>query len=261
MGPLSGDVLAADWVYTPCDRRRSITPEHQRTRSKYMNREQSIFILIGVLVLAGMLLCVPVTVRMLSLYVYAGDPNAGWNEIVVHSFMPEGWPKYMNHGLLFWQCMFLVEIISCLVLVFERSIRNNASDIEKSKRILPFTLATASLLIFSLWILSSATNCLWWLFFRLGLISAALLAFLAAIVMIDVFVVRKQAILLKTALTSLVGLTVCMAISCTGHRYSPNQIRITPNLWRLLGVCVFLCVWILYGIHQFVQKNRACPEP
>lgn len=219
-----------------------------------MNRGQFIVVLIGALVLAGMFLCVPVSIHMMSLYFYSGDPNAGLNEIVFYQFLPEGWPRVINSGLLFWQCVFLAEIISFLVLAFKKSIKKNTSEINKTEKVLSFILITASTSIFFLWVVNTSME--YWSRFLggRGLLFAGLLGLLATVSMIDVFVVKKRALLLNTTLMSLASLTVCMAISCSGHRYSQNEIQITPNLWRLIGVLIFLSVWMFYGIYQFIQK-------
>ncbi len=127
-----------------------------------MNREQSLFVIIGTLVLAGMFLCVPVSIHIMSLYFWAGDPNAGLNTMTFHRFMPEGWPRVINYGFLFWQCFFLAGIISCLVFVFRRNIRKPICDIKKSKRLFSSILITTSVLLYFMGIVDASLGNVFW---------------------------------------------------------------------------------------------------
>lgn len=221
-----------------------------------MNREQLICVLIGILALAGMFLCVPVSIQMMSLFFYAGDTNAGMNQMTFYEFMPEGWPKCINYGVLFWQCFFLAGIISCLVFVFRRNVKKPIFDIKKWERLFSFILITVSVLCFLLWFIAASFGYVFWMV-NAGLLIVGLLGFVTTFSTIDVFVATKRTCrILETALISFTGLALCMIRSYWGHRYIPNDFRITPNMWRLFGVFMFLGTWIFYGIYQFVQKNK-----
>ena len=120
--------------------------------------------------LAGMFLCVPVSIQMMSLYFYAGDPDAGLNEMVFYHFLPEGWPIVINRGLLFWQCAFLTAIISCLVFVFNKNIKKESSNINIPEKIIAIIMAIASVSIFYLWVVGLYTDCLPSVFSGIGLL-------------------------------------------------------------------------------------------
>ncbi len=225
-----------------------------------MNREQVIFILIGILILAGMLLCVPVGFHMMSLYFYCGYPNAGMNLMTFYRFMPEGWPKCINYGVLFWQCFFLGGIISCLFFVFRKDIKKSTYDIKKGNKMFLFMLMSASILFFLLWFVETSFGNVF-RYFKLGLLIAGLLGFAATIGTIDVYVAKKRTSeLLQAVLTSCTILAFCMVASYFGHRYSPNKFQFTPNMWRLSGGLAFLGIWVFYVIYQFIQQKKGMLE-
>lgn len=222
-----------------------------------MNREQLICVLIGVLVFAGMFLCVPVSIHMMSLYFYLGDPNAGSNEIVVYRFLPAGWPRSINYGVLFWQCFFVCTMISCILFAFRRDIRKPTHAMTKWKKTLAFVPMCAAILFFLLWFVETSFGKVFW-YFELGLLNAGGLGLLATFVIVNVYVDKKQSSrLLVTILMSCTVLALCMIASYSGHRYSPNEFEITPNILRLLGVLAFLGIWVCYVIDRFIRKNKA----
>lgn len=221
-----------------------------------MNREQITCILVGIFILAGMFLCVPVSIHMMSLYWYLGDPNAGMNMMTFYRFMPEGWPRVINYGVLFWQCFFLCVIISCIFFAFRRGIKNTTHDIKKWKKIILFVLMSASVLFFLLWFVEISLGNVFW-YFKVGLLNAGLLGFLTTFITVNVYVDKNQSSrLLTAALISCSGLAYCMICSHWGYRYTPNEFKITPNIWRLSGVLSFLGVWVCYIIVQFIQQKK-----
>ena len=224
-----------------------------------MNREQLICVLVAVLVSAGMLLCVPVSIHMLSLYWYLGDPNAGFNRIVIYRFLPEGWPRSIDYALLFWQFFFLGSLVSCSLLAFRRDTKKPTHAVSKWKKTLAFVPMCAAILFFLLWFVETSFGNVFW-YFELGLLNAGGLGLLGTFVIVNVYVDKKQSSrLFVTILISCTVLALCMIASYSGHRYSPNEFQITPNTLRLLGVLAFLGVWGCYVIDRFIRKNRARP--
>lgn len=227
-----------------------------------MNREQVICVLVGIFILAGMFLCVPVSIHVMSLYWYLGDPNAGMNMMTFYEFMPEGWPRVINYGVLFWQCFFLCVIISCIIFAFRRDLKKPTHKIKKLQKMFSFILMFASILLFLLWFVTSFLENRFW-FFKLGLLNAGVMGILATFITVNVYVDKKQSSrLLGAALISCTILALCMIASYWGHRYTPNgytpyDFQITPNMWRLFGVLSFLGVWISYVIDQFIQQKKA----
>ena len=87
-----------------------------------MNWKQIICLLAGLLVLAGMILFIPVSIEMMSLAVYVGDYSAGSVLMTDYRFMPEGcWPRCANFGVLFCEVLSLAGIVSCQVLPLQRA--------------------------------------------------------------------------------------------------------------------------------------------
>lgn len=217
-----------------------------------MNREQITCILVGIFILAGMFLCVPVPVHMISLYLYTGDTDAGMNMMTFYEFIPDGWLRVINYGFFFWQCFFLTVIVFCLFFVFRKDIKKPISEIKKLKRSFSLVLITSSVLIFFIGLVDASLGNVFW-YFELVLIVAGLLGFLATLNIIDVYVANQRiSRLLMAVLISCAVLTICMMASYFGHRYSPNKFQITPNMWRLLGGLAVLGVWVCYAIDQFI---------
>ena len=217
--------------------------------------------MVGIFILAGMILCPPVSIYMMSLYWYAGDPNAGMNLMTFYRFMPEGWPRCINYGVLLWQCFFLCVIIFCIIFAFRKDIRKSTHDIKKSGKMFSFILMSASILFFLLWfVIASLGNValppILLLFSQLGLWIAGLFGFLATFVTVNVYVDKKPSSqLLNTTLSSCTLLALCMIGSHFIRRYSPD-FQITPNMWKLMGVLAFLGVWVFSVIFQFISKNK-----
>ncbi len=227
-----------------------------------MNREQVICILVGIFILAGMMLCPPVGIAMMSLYWYSGDPNAGMNLMTLYRFMPDSWPRCINYGVFLWQCFFLCVIIFCIVFAFKRDIKKPTHNIKKWKKIFSLVLISASIVLFLLWFVATSLEKVFW-FSQLGLLNAGFVGFLATFVTVNIYVDKKQiSQFLQAVLISCSILAFCIIASYFRHRYSPNKFQITPNMWRLLGGLAFLGVWVGYLIEQFIRKNktRRCYE-
>jgi len=225
-----------------------------------MNRERLICIFTGIFILAGMISCPPVSIQPMSLYRYAGDTNAGLNLMTFYRFMPEGWPRCINYGVLLWQCFFLCVIIFCIAFALRKDIRKSTHDIKKSGKMFSFILIFASIMIFLLWlVIASLRNYTLphplLIFSQGGLWISGLLGLLAAFMIVNVYVDKKlNSQLLNTTLLSCTLLTYCMIRSLFWIIYSPD-FQITPNMWKLIGVLAFLGVWVFYVIYQFILKN------
>lgn len=222
-----------------------------------MNREQIICILVGIFILAGMFLCVPVSFYLNSLYYYMGDPNAGSNLMTFYEFMPEGWPRVINYGVLFWQCFFLAAIISCSLFAFRKDIRKPIHNIKTYEKIVLCILISVSILFFLLWFTETSFDNLFW-YFKLGLMPTGLLGLSVALIIADVYVDKKpNTRLLQAILLSCTILALCMIFSNFRHRYvQPNEFQITPTMWRLLGGLTFLGIWVCYIIDQCIRKIK-----
>ncbi len=210
--------------------------------------------------LTGMILCPPVSIRPMSLYFWAGDPNAGLNTMTFYRFMPEGWPRCINYGVLFWQCFLLFVIVFCVNFAFRRDIRKSTYNISKRGKIFSFILTLTSILIFLLWLVVASLKkdnlpSVLLLFSELGLRIAGLFGLLTTFSIVNVYVDKKLCSqLLNTTIISCTFLTLCMIESLFWITYSPG-FQITPNMWKLVGVLAFLGVWVFYVIYQFILKS------
>jgi len=222
-----------------------------------MNREQIICILVGIFILAGMFLCVPVSIHMMSLYFYSGDPNAGMNMMTFYEFMPEGWTRVINYRVLFWQCFFLCTMVSCILFAFRRDIKKPIHNIKKSQKLLLFILMSTSICLFLLWFVGTSFRNVS-VYCYLGLMNAGVLGLLTALFIATVYVDKKQnSRVLQAILLSCTILASCMIASYFRYRYvQPNEFQITPNMWRLFGGLAFSGIWVCYVIDQFIRKFK-----
>ncbi|MEN6385732.1 MAG: hypothetical protein ABFD79_11115 [Phycisphaerales bacterium] len=220
-----------------------------------MNREQIIIVLIGILVIGGMFLYVPVSLDMMSLYAYLGSHEAGFNTLVFYRFIPDHYFYSLNLKVLFWQLFLVSVIVFCLIFVFKKDIKKVTIDIRKRDQFFPFILIFIAILLYIAGLVPYKFLKIYW-DFKLGLYSAGLIAIFASLKIIKVYV-SKQSIsfLLKTILVSSAILTICMMASFE-YRYSPEKFQMTPFLWRSMGLTAFLIVWVFYAANQFIEHRK-----